>query len=230
MTAEGAGGGPGAGPSPDRVTVWDAPVRLVHWAIAALVAFSWWSAKSDHLAWHRLSGYTILGLLVFRLIWGVIGSETARFSSFLAGPRTVLAYLGGRAAPRVGHNPLGGWSVVVLFTLLAIQVGLGLFSVDEDAIEAGPLDRFVSFNTGRAITHWHHLVFNLLLVFIGLHLVAIAVYAARRRDLVSPMLSGRAILPPGATAPRRAGLAPFVVAATLALAAAWWIAHGLKLS
>ena len=85
-----------------KVRVWDLPTRLVHWAIAALVPFSWWSAHAGHLPWHRLSGYSILGLVVFRLIWGVAGSSTSRFASFLRGPAAVLAYLrgGGEYQPR----------------------------------------------------------------------------------------------------------------------------------
>ncbi len=211
------------------VKVWDVPVRAIHWSLAALVAFSWWSAKSDHLDWHRMSGYTILGLLVFRLIWGFVGSQPARFANFLAGPRTVANYLRGKGAHQAGHNPLGGWSVVALLSLLGLQVGLGLFSVDEDAIEAGPLDKFVSFDTGRAITHWHHLMFDLLLVLIAVHLAAIAIYAARRRNLLGPMITGRARLAPGVEAPAMAPLWRIAAAAAAAFAVAWFIAHGLKL-
>src|SRR5271167_4026225 len=124
--------------SPRRAVVWDLPVRATHWLVAVLIPFSWWSATNDHLPWHRLSGYTILGLLVFRLLWGFCGSPTARFDQFLRGPRGVMAYVRGEAAPVVGHNPLGGWSVVAMLAVLAGQIGLGLFSVDEDSIEAGP--------------------------------------------------------------------------------------------
>jgi len=208
--------------------VWDLPVRLVHWVLAALIPFSWWAAKSDHLPWHRLSGYTILGLLVFRLIWGVAGSSTARFGAFLKGPRAVAAYLRGEGAPAAGHNPLGGWSVAAMLVVLATQVGLGLFSVDEDGLEAGPLAKFVSFDTGRAIAHIHHLVFWALAGLVALHLGAIGVYAIRGRNLLKPMITGDAELAPGAEAPGLA--APWRLAAACAAAAAlaWFVAHGLK--
>ena len=147
---------------PRRAAVWDLPVRATHWLIAALIPFSWWSATHDHLPWHRLSGYTILGLLVFRLIWGFVGSPTARFGQFLRGPRGVVAYLGGRAGPIVGHNPLGAWSVVAMLVVLVGQVGLGLFAVDEDSIEAGPLSKFLSFDASRAIAHLHAKLFWVL--------------------------------------------------------------------
>ena len=100
--------------------VWDLPIRLFHWLLAALVVFSWW-AHEDHLDWHRLSGFAIAGLLVFRFWWGLAGSSTARFSGFLKSPAGVLAYLRG-AAPGPGHNPLGGWSVVAMLALTEREI------------------------------------------------------------------------------------------------------------
>jgi cytochrome b len=211
-----------------RARIWDLPTRAVHGLLIVLIPFSWWSATTDHLPWHRLSGYTILGLLVFRLIWGVGGSETARFGRFLAGPRIAAAYARGRLAPRVGHNPLGGWSVIAMLGVLAVQVGLGLFSVDEDGMEAGPLSKFVSFDTGRAIAHWHHLVFWGLVALIALHLAAVVVYALRRRNLVAPMITGHAPLAPGLVAPAMASPRRMALAAAVAALVAWFVAHGLS--
>ena len=208
--------------------VWDLPTRAVHWLIAVLVPFSWWSAHSDHLPWHRLSGYTILGLLIFRLIWGVWGSPTARFSNFLRGPAAVRAYLAGRAGPVIGHNPLGGWSIAAMLAMLAAQLTLGLFSVDEDGLEAGPLARLVSFDTGRAIAKIHHLGFWVLLSLIGLHLAAIAFHALRRRDLVTPMITGRAVVAPGGQPPPFVPRWRVLPTAFAAAAIAWFIAHGLR--
>ncbi len=208
--------------------VWDLPTRLVHWIVACLIPFSWWSAHSDHLPWHRLSGYTILGLLIFRLIWGFVGSPTARFHRFLRGPRAVAAYLRGRFAPVLGHNPLGGWSVAAMLTALAVQVTLGLFSVDENSLEAGPLSKFVSFDTGRAIAHAHHIGFWVLLALIGLHLTAIGVYALRGRNLVRPMITGLAPVDPAVPSPTFASLPRAAAAAALAGGLTWLIAHGLR--
>jgi cytochrome b len=211
-----------------RAPVWDLPVRATHWLLALLIPFSWWSAMNDHLPWHRLSGYTILGLLTFRVIWGIVGSPTARFAQFLRGPRGVVAYLAGKAAPVVGHNPLGGWSVAAMLVALAAQVGLGLFSVDEDSIEAGPLSKFVNFDTSRAIAHLHAQLFWVLLGLIGLHLGAVAVYAFRRRNLVWPMITG--VAPLGRDVQPRP-LAPawrILPVAALAAGVAWFVAHGLK--
>ena len=116
-----------------------------------------------------------------------------------------------------------------MLAVLAVQVGLGLFSVDEDGIEAGPLDKFVDFDTGRAIARLHHLNFYLLLALIVLHLGAVAVYALRRRNLVWPMITGRAVLPAGAAAPRFAPRWRFVLAALAAAVLAWFVARGLRL-
>jgi cytochrome b len=210
--------------------LWDLPTRAVHWSIAALTPFSWWSATHDHLPWHRLSGYTIVGLLVFRLIWGFGGGGGARFGTFVRGPAAVIDYVRGRGAPYLGHNPLGGWSIVAMLCALALQVSLGLFSVDEDGLEAGPLSKFVSFETGRAIAKIHHLTFWVLVALIVLHLCAVAFYEVRGRRLSLPMVTGRADLPPGVPAPRPARLTSFLLAAAAAFAAAWFIAHGLRLT
>src|SRR3954447_13725279 len=99
--------------------VWDLPVRLVHWLLAALIAFSWWSVHNHHTDWHIWSGCAILTLLIFRVLWGFFGSSTARFASFVRGPKTVLAYLRGQWSG-IGHTPLGGISVVALLGAVAV--------------------------------------------------------------------------------------------------------------
>jgi cytochrome b len=210
--------------------IWDLPTRIFHWTTVPLIIFSWWAAKSDHLPWHRLSGYTLLALLVFRLIWGFVGSPTARFSHFLVGPARILAYLRGEAPAGVGHNPLGGWSVVGMLLVLGAQVGLGLFATDEDSLEPGPLADFVSFDTGRAVAHLHHQLFWVLVGLIGLHIAAIVVYAFRRRNLIPPMITGSGKVEPGATAPPLAPVWRAIPVAAVALAVAWIVAHGLKLA
>ena len=216
-----------------RTRLWDAPTRLVHWALVALIGFSWWSAEAHHMDWHRLSGYAVLGLLAFRLIWGFVGSGTSRFASFVRGPRATLAYartLASRvhtAAP--GHNPLGAWSVLAILAALAAQVGTGLFAVDVDGLESGPLSDRVSFEVGRQAAEWHELSFTALQALVVLHLAAIAFYAVyKRADLVRPMVTGRRRFE---TDPRLA-FAPAwraALVAALAAALAWFVAKGLRL-
>lgn len=217
-----------------RVRVWDAPVRIVHWLIALAMPALWWTAERDEMEWHRRLGYLVLGLLLFRIAWGFVGGSTARFSSFLRGPRALIAYAGqlarGERAVVVGHNPMGGWSVLAMIALLACETTLGLFAVDVDGLEPGPLSRFVSFDAGRLAAHWHHWLFNALLALIGLHLAAIAFYALVKRDnLVWPMVTGARPGTEATAEPLRAAPAwRLITVAILALALAAWIARGLR--
>jgi cytochrome b len=177
--------------------VWDAPVRLFHWLLVGLIAFSWWSGEHHDMDWHRRSGYAILGLLIFRLYWGVVGSSTARFAGFVRGPRAVWTYLrglrrGGHAG-LPGHNPAGGWSVVLMLGTVAAMVTAGLFSIDVDGLESGPLADYVSFDTGRWAAGWHGVIFNVLLALIALHVIAIVFYLiALRHNVLTPMIHGKA--------------------------------------
>jgi cytochrome b len=186
-----------------RVRIWDAPVRLVHWLMAAAVGISTWTGKTGHLDYHRYSGYALLGLLIFRLYWGFLGSSTARFAGFVRGPRAIWAYLRkvpvrleGRNPSAPGHNPLGALSVIALLLLLMSQVVLGLFAVDVDGIESGPLSNYVSFDAGRVCAHWHRINFNVLMGFIALHVAAVLFYLLVKRDnLITAMLHGRRVFP-----------------------------------
>lgn len=173
------------------VRVWDLPVRLFHWAIVLLIPALWWTAENDRLDLHILLGEVMLGLILFRLLWGVLGSSTARFASFVKGPVAVLRYLrgGGRA---FGHNPAGGWSVVAMLLVLVTQIGLGLFAIEEDALYEGPLSHLVSYETARVLADRHEMMFNVLLALIALHVLAVLYYLLVKRDnLVTPMVTGR---------------------------------------
>jgi cytochrome b len=190
-------------PAPVPTPIWDRATRLAHWALPLLILFLWWTAHNDKLDWHRWAGLAVLGLLVFRMAWGVLGGSTARFSQFVKGPGAGLAYLkslfGRKAQPIVGHNPLGGWSVVALLLTLIAVAGTGLFAEDTDDLAPGPLAHFVDFDTGRLMSKLHHQAFDVLLWLIGLHLFAIVFYAlVKRENLVGPMLTGRRKLPEGA--------------------------------
>jgi cytochrome b len=218
-----------------RVRIWDAPTRLFHWLIVALFITSWLTAEIDRLDLHFLSGYAILGLLAFRLYWGFAGSATARFATFLKGPRSVVAYArrltarAGSGSP--GHNPMGGWSVVAMLLILAAQVGLGLFASDVDGVETGPLNHLVSFDAGRRIAHLHSFVFNILLGFVILHVAFIIFYVAyKRENLIGPMISGFKIQPETIKPSAELSFAPgwrAVVGAAIAVALTIWIVGGI---
>lgn len=187
-----------ATPAARRVRVWDLPTRLSHWAIVVLFGLCWWAAKSDHMRWHLLAGYAMLGVVWFRLAWGFWGGQTARFSDFVRGPAATLRYVRKRLSraiddspPPLGHNPLGALSVLAMLALLMSQTAFGLFAVDVDGVASGPWSNWVSFDTGRRFAHWHETNFHLLLALIGLHLSAIVYYrVARRENLVAAMIHG----------------------------------------
>jgi cytochrome b len=212
-----------------RLRIWDGPVRLSHWLIVALIPFSWWSAEAGQLEWHRWSGYALLAIVLFRIGWGFWGSDTARFGNFVRGFAAIGAYarglVAGKTAANAGHNPLGGWSVLLMILFLLTQTILGLFSVDVDGIESGPLAVFLSFDQGRLAAEAHGIVFNILLGLIGLHLLAVLFYALVKRDnLVGPMFTGaKTFAAPAPSAPRIApswrALVLFACAAAIAFAA-----------
>jgi cytochrome b len=216
----------GSAPAP----LWDLPTRVVHWALVVLILVSWFSG-GENMQLHRWSGYGVLGLLVFRLWWGVAGGSTARFASFLKGPRSVAAYARtvfrrtpGEAA---GHNPLGAWSVLAMILALAAQVVLGLFASDIDGLESGPLSYLVDFETSRAMAEAHELVFRILQVLVALHILAVLYYWAwKRQNLIGAMITGKRRF---TGAPLKA--APvwrLVLGAVLAVGVAWLVAKGFR--
>jgi cytochrome b len=177
-----------------NVPAWDLPIRLFHWAVVILVAGGWLSHKYGDpltMSWHKWNGYILLTLLLFRLMWGLIGSSTARFSDFLAGPVKVFRYLrGGLQEKYLGHNPAGSLSVLALLGVMFIQAFTGLFSTD-DILVNGPLRWLVSRETADFLDSIHRRAYDILLILVGLHLVAIAFYRLFRQDnLVMPMITG----------------------------------------
>lgn len=201
----------GADPlAPVTVAVWDLPVRLFHWALVGLITFSWWTAENDELQLHMYSGYAILTAVIFRVNWGIFGSSTAQFRNFIHGPRAVLAHLRDSAAWRkIGHSPIGALSVLAMIVVLKLQVATGLINADNDGLMEAPLAPLISNASADFVHDAHAFLFNLLLVLIALHVAAVLYHHWRGRDLVGPMVTGRAIVEPG-TAPMRPGR--------------WWVA------
>lgn len=172
--------------------IWDLPTRLFHWALATLVVFSVITAKVGGLwmDWHMRSGYAILALVLFRILWGFGGSHYARFSAFVRPPRIVLDYLCGRAEHGAGHSPAGALSVVALLAVLLLQGSTGLFSNDGSFIE-GPLARLASGSVVDRVSTLHRYGEWAILGLAGLHIAAITYYSLlRRAALVGPMITG----------------------------------------
>ena len=181
--------------------VWDIFVRWFHWSLVTLFAISVASGKvgGEWIVWHMRSGYAILALVVFRLIWGFVGGEYARYTSFLTGPvrgfKFVKGLLGKGHEHVIGHNPVGGWMVVVLLSLLAAQAGLGLFSNDEIAT-TGPLARYVSDETSITLMSRHRTVGDLLLILVGVHVAAVLFHVfVKKEGIIRAMFTGRKGLP-----------------------------------
>jgi cytochrome b len=180
----------GAGAS---ARVWDLPVRLFHWTLVPLIAFSWWSAENEQLEWHLWSGYGIMSLVLFRLLWGVFGSSTARFSSFVRGPKAVVGYMRDmRGWKPIGHTPLGALSVLALLSILILQVVTGLINADDDGLIEGPLAGLISYDLSDTAHDFHETLFDLLWILILLHVAAIIFYRlALGKRLLGPMITGR---------------------------------------
>ncbi len=215
---------------PRRWRVWDLPTRLAHWLLVALFCCSWWTAETGRLDGHRLSGCSILALLLFRVGWGLFGSSSARFAGFLRGPAAVRDYarrlLERPGAESAGHNPMGGWSVMAMLAALLLQAGSGLFAVDTDGIESGPLSHLLSFPAGRSAAAVHGYSFDLLLVLVGLHLAAIAFYVFyKQQNLLRAMLDGMKALPADPRF-RFVGWRRALLAALLAAGLVWALVGG----
>ena len=205
--------------------VWDAPTRLFHWVLIVLIATSWVTQYENWMEWHKLSGYSILTLLLFRLAWGFVGSDTARFARFLKSPLAALRHVSHitRREPdyEIGHNAAGGWMVLVMLLLLLVQAVSGLFSNDDIDTE-GPLTNQVSKEQSDWFSHIHSINFTLIEIVIALHVLAIIAYAVlKRQDLVRPMVTGKKRMP-GATRPPR--MASSILAVVLLIVAAGVVA------
>lgn len=208
--------------------VWDAPTRLFHWVLVLLLAACYLTDRFSAFELHKLCGETVLALLLFRVVWGFIGSETARFSHFLGNPteglRHLLHFRTREPDTQVGHNAAGGWMVLVMLLLLGIQVGTGLFTNDVDSFVAGPLAGHVSEAAGGTAWSYHRLNFTLIEIVIALHILAILGYAlVKRHDLVRPMVSGKKRLPAATRAPRMAANAKAAGVFIVCAAVVWVI-------
>jgi cytochrome b len=187
------------------IKLWDFPTRLFHWCLVLAIIGLFVTGKlgGNWMEWHQRLGFFVLGLILFRLVWGVVGSHTARFSQFVRGPRAVIGYLRGLmsgqpqpvAAP--GHNPLGALSVVAMLVVVGFQAVSGLFS-DDDILLRGPYAAAVSKDLSEWFSKMHEWNSNLIIGLVVLHLAAIAFYVFYKKDnLVKPMITGEKSLPDG---------------------------------
>ncbi|MDX3906759.1 MAG: cytochrome b/b6 domain-containing protein [Pigmentiphaga sp.] len=174
--------------------IWDLPTRIFHWLLVACVIGAFVTIKVGGLwlEYHMLFGYGVLGLVLFRILWGFVGGSHARFARFVRGPRAILAYLRGTMPRSPGHNPLGALSVLAMLLLLGYQAVTGLFAND-DIFTEGPLASRVSKDLSDQLTRLHKLDEWPILILVGLHIAAIAWYRlAKKQKLTKAMITGDA--------------------------------------
>lgn len=174
--------------------VWDLPTRLFHWSFLAAVATSLFTAEFGPMDIHLISGHVVLALLLFRIIWGFAGGRHARFSSFLKGPSNVIGYarktMSDGVSAHLGHNPMGGWSVMAMLAALVTQVVSGLYAND-DILTEGPLAGTVSKSTSDLLTEVHEISGNVVYALIALHLAAVVFYTVKGQGIIGTMINGR---------------------------------------
>ncbi|MEI7612453.1 MAG: cytochrome b/b6 domain-containing protein [Betaproteobacteria bacterium] len=216
----------------NRIKVWDLPTRLFHWLLVILVAAAIITGEvgGGAIDWHGRIGLALVGLIVFRIIWGVVGSSTARFASFFPSPASLRAYLKGEWHG-VGHNPLGAFSVFGLLALISLQLATGLFSNDDIAFN-GPLSSLIAKSLSDSLSGVHEFTVGILISLIVLHLAAIAFYTHVKKDnLITPMLTGWKEVEKGQAQSTTGGsLIALAVALSIAAAAVYgasgaWIAQ-----
>ncbi|SDU32741.1 cytochrome b/b6 domain-containing protein [Halopseudomonas salegens] len=210
-----------------RVKVWDLPLRLFHWLLVLCVIGAVASIKlgGEWLVWHERLGLSIIGLLSFRLAWGVVGSTHSRFVSFFPTPRRFMDYLRG-GWHGLGHNPLGALSVFALIGLFGFQAVSGLFANDDIAF-SGPLRNLVSSSLSNDISSLHRRTEDFLYILVGLHVLAIIVYRLRGKKLVGPMLHGYKHAAPEQSEPVRGGGWIALLVALMIAGAMVWLASGV---
>lgn len=206
--------------------MWDPLLRLTHWSFPLLIPAMWWTAENSKWALHKRLGLVLLGVLVFRVVWGFLGPDTARFASFVKRPGAVMAYLRGGGGHTIGHSPVGGWSTLVLIGAMLLQVSMGLFAGDPYDGMTGPLNALVGVAVADTLTELHETFFWVVAGLVALHLTAITFYAVRGDDLLSPMVGGDR--PPMAGV---AGIGPMpwvrgLLACGFAGGIALWVAFG----
>jgi cytochrome b len=194
------------------IRVWDLPVRVFHWLVVALLAFQVVTGRigGSLMPYHAASGYAILALVIFRILWGIVGSTHARFASFMRGPAATYRFarrlFSREAVPQVGHNPLGGWMVLALVLCLLLQATSGLFAND-GADAMGPLAPLVNIATSNTLTEFHRWNLRVLIGLSGIHIAAVLFHLVfKKEELTGAMFTGVKQVPEAAVHERRAAL------------------------
>jgi len=178
--------------------IWDIWIRTFHWAFAGAVLFLLLSGETgfQFFEWHKRIGELVLLLLLFRFIWGFVGSSNARLLSLVKHPREAVSHLlhliKGQVPQERGHNAAGGWAVVIMLLLVSFQAISGLFIADEDELIEGTFYGLLDSSLSEELLHLHHLNAQLLMLLVGIHVLMILIYWLRaRQNLLMPMITGK---------------------------------------
>lgn len=179
------------------IKAWDLPTRVFHWLLVLLLLFSWISAKygDAFLVWHKWNGYAILTLLLSRIVWGLGGSTTSRFVTFVYGIRQMIAYsaclINGTSRHYLSHNPLGGLMVVMMMGFILLQITTGLFSSDE-IFGHGPFSQHITGTAVQLMTAYHQSLFYLIMALVAIHVLAVLYHQLIRREkIIEAMFTGK---------------------------------------
>lgn len=176
-----------------NILIWDGFIRSFHWLLVLCFAGLWYTGKQSLFNWHFLIAFLLMTLIITRLIWGFIGSDSAKFSHFISSPSKVFKYLKKdkkRKKIILGHNPAGGYMVIAMLAIIILQLVTGLFSTD-DTFTDGPLQHLISHDLSLFITKVHSINFDVLLFFIAVHIFAVMIYQINKHNLLMPMLTGK---------------------------------------
>ena len=178
-----------------KILIWDLPTRLFHWLLVVSLFAAWYTSEQEGemVEQHMLIGYFILGLVLFRIIWGFVGTKHARFASFFPTPSVVKQYISEVSTTKntTGHNPLGAIMVFIMLLLILFQATTGLF-INDDIFSEGPYYGVLNEYWQQVASFIHHNSFNLLIAAIALHIAAILYYRLSKNiNLVLPMITGK---------------------------------------
>jgi len=209
----------------ERVRAWDLPTRLFHWALVLGILDGYVSRHygDGDFVWHKWNGYTVLTLIVFRVIWGFVGGSTARFLAFFPTPMAMLRYgmslFGHHSQRYLGHNPLGAAMILALLAVIAVQGLSGLFNTN-DILFDGPFVKLVSERTVKLAGVVHHYAFEVILLFVSIHIAANLFYQfVKREKLIAAMVTGEKAADDYLDAQEARGGSPWLALLCLAIAA-----------
>lgn len=177
----------------NSIKVWDSFIRVFHGLLIIFLCGLWWTVENGRMALHKDIGIALLALLIVRIGWGIFGSENARFKTFLKSPKAIIPHLrsvfSGNYDAETTHSAAGGWAVVVMLGLLLSQVLTGLFSTD-GILFSGPLSGWLSSDRQEAVTSWHKNQFDVILIVVSIHILAVVFYRLRGTPLIASMVHG----------------------------------------